>query len=129
LSEPKISPFQHLGFLSRVFPVKGAVVVGAGQGEGAWFDLLQKLDAGVFLLEADPERVKHLEKTFADHEGWIVQQDVVAAEQGESFFYDVANSSESSLLPPDMLRDLWPHIKLKDHWMSYAPKRISQPTG
>lgn len=113
MSEPKISPLQHLEFLSRIFPVKGAVVVGAGQGEGAWFDLLQKIDVQALLIEAGAERVKHLEKMFADHAGWIVQQHVVAAEQRESFFYDVANSSESSLLPPDMLPDLWPHIKLK----------------
>ena len=111
--------FQNLKILRQLFPIKGAIVVGAGLGEGPWIDLFKKInDGNILLIEAQEDRVKQLEAIFVDYESWHVKQHVVAEEEGESDFFVVANLGESSLLSPDELSELWPNVKLKHQYIS-----------
>lgn len=109
----EFSPLSHLDCLSRIYPVTGAIVVGAGTGEGPWIDLLQQADAKVLIVEADQAKTLRLEKVFADQPHWVVQQQVVSGEEGEGLFYTMTYGAESGLLPPRQLKGLWPHIQLK----------------
>ena len=113
MSEPVISSLQHLECLSRIFPVKGAVVVGAGLGEGAWFEVLEQVDNNILLVEPDAGCVQHLKSVFADRSQWLIQQQVVAAGVEERAFHAMSLSSENSLLPPEQLKGIWPHIQSK----------------
>ncbi|NTW64526.1 MAG: hypothetical protein HGA46_10740, partial [Chlorobiaceae bacterium] len=72
----EFSPLKSLDCLSRIFPVKGAIVVGAGMGQGPWYDLfLQHNVEDVLLIEAEHFNVQYLEKKYAIHTRWsIIQQ-------------------------------------------------------
>lgn len=113
MKNPACSPLYHLACLKRIFPVKGAVVVGAGLGEGAWFDLLEQGDTNVLLVDGDATRVQQLKEVFG-HQNWLIEQQVVAAEEGESCFYVMAYGAESGLLPAEELQELWPNLRVKE---------------
>ncbi len=106
------SPLKHLNCLNQIFPVKGAIVVGAGLGEAIWFDLLQQIETNVLLIEADFEKIQCLEQKFSQNTDWDIQHQILADHKGKSTFYTFANSSESCLLAPEILLNLWPNIKL-----------------
>lgn len=105
------SPLSHLGCLHRIFPVKDALVVGAGMGQGAWFDLFKEHVYGdVLLVDAEQVNVQQLKKNYSAQKGWCIEQLVVAGREGETIFNRFSNCFESSLLPQEQLIHLWPNI-------------------
>ncbi|TNJ35959.1 FkbM family methyltransferase [Prosthecochloris vibrioformis] len=115
MKNQEFSPLQSLDCLSRVFPVKGAVVVGAGMGKGVWFDLFQTQGIeNVLMLEAEPSNIQYLQKKYASHSQWRILENVVSGQDGECAFYSLSNSAESSLLEPDVLKTLWPNISVRE---------------
>ncbi len=113
MQKKDFSPLNQLDCISRIFPIKGAFIVGAGRGEGAWFELLRTSDAPALLIEADAGRARQLDRDCVDHSNWVVMQQVIAADQKECTFNLLSNPSESTLLPVEVLTDLWPNMKLK----------------
>lgn len=115
MTETAFSPLKSLECLSRVFPINGAVVVGAGMGDGPWFDLLVQQAIGeVLLVEADQKNVQHLERKYSSRNQWDVLHQVVSDKEEERVFYRLSNSAESGMLEPELLRSLWPNISIKE---------------
>lgn len=115
MQETAFSPLKSLDCLCRIFPVKGAIVVGTGMGNGPWFDLLlQQAVDDVLLIEADKDNVKYLEKKYSSRNQWKVLHQVVSDQEEESLFYRLSNKAESSLVHPDLLKALWPNISTKE---------------
>ena len=108
-------PLASLECLSRIFPIQGAIIIGAGMGRGPWFELFQQQNIeNVLLIEADEAHARHLEKKYANHTSWSILQHVVGDLDGKSTFYRLSNSAESSLLPLETLRGLWPNISINE---------------
>jgi FkbM family methyltransferase len=115
MQETVFSPLKYLDCLCRIFPVKGAIIVGAGMGHGQWFDLFfQQAVDDVLLIEADKDNVKYLEKKYSSRNQWKVLHQVVSDQEEECLFYRLSNSAESSLVHPDLLKALWPNISTKE---------------
>ena len=111
MTEKPLSPLASLEYLSRIFPIQGAAIVGAGMGQGAWFELLkQKNIDNVLLIEADETHLKYLRKTYSNHADWNILQCLINDTPGEATFYRYSNSAEHSLLDPSHLKELWPNI-------------------
>jgi hypothetical protein len=105
------SPLASLECLSRVFPIKGAIVVGAGLGQGPWSELLQQQNIeGVVLIEADEANAQHLEKKFFIQTDWKILRQLISDTNGEATFYRYSNVAENGLLEPTQLKELWPNI-------------------
>ncbi|ASQ89788.1 hypothetical protein CHL67_01600 [Prosthecochloris sp. GSB1] len=106
---------KSLECLSRVFPISGAIVVGAGRGQGPWLDLFieRGLD-NVLLIEADETNAKYLKKKYANNTRWNTQQKIVSDKAEEQTFHVFSNSSENSLLHEEKLKMLWPNIATKE---------------
>lgn len=115
MGNPVFSPLEVLECLSRIFPVQGAVIIGAGMGNGPWFSLLQQQGIDdVLLIEAEPASVRYLKKKYASHRHWSMLEQVVGDQVCERTFYSVSNRDESSLLSPDVLKTLWPNISIRE---------------
>lgn len=111
----EFSPLKSLDCFSRIFPIKGAVVIGAGMGQGPWFDLfLQQGIKDVALIDGSAQCAAQLEKIYADQMDWQIYQHVLSDHQGEDCFYHLSSALESGLLSAEELRGLWPNIKLKE---------------
>lgn len=110
------SPFDYLYHLVPLFPVEGVIVVGAGSGTGtdSWLQLLRKMSVGkALLIEAVSARRKLLQSSIQDVSGWRVEEKVVGETFGNAVFYTVSNTSESGLVDPSLLRELWPNLVLQ----------------
>lgn len=114
MTDTPFSPLASLECLSRVFPIQGAIIVGAGTGRGPWFDLLLKQNMeGVLLIEADETQVLHLEKAFSNNPSWKILRQLISDTTGESTFYRYSSPAENGLLAPRQLKELWPNITSK----------------
>lgn len=106
-----------LDILARVFPLKGAIVVGAGLGQGPWFDFLSAAKVNrVLLVEAQDDYAKQLERLYADQQGWQIKQKVLSSSNELATFYQLSSRHESGLLPAEHLKILWPNISDKGQW-------------
>ena len=100
-----------LSVLRRIVPPKGVLVVGAGNGAGQWVQWLVREEmSSVCLVEGDWDQYQHLKHAIPQHLNWELRRDVVAAEGGAAIFYQASNHAESSLLQPEQLATLWPHL-------------------
>lgn len=109
------SPLKSLDCLSRIYPIKGAVVVGSGMGQGPWFELFQQQSVSdVALIDGSAQCVRHLENVYADQMDWQIHQLVFSDKPGEEPFYHLSSSLESGLLPAEQLQEIWPNIKTRE---------------
>ncbi|MBN2714709.1 MAG: hypothetical protein JXX14_02570 [Deltaproteobacteria bacterium] len=107
-------PVDGLGWIEQLFPIKAAVVVGAGNGSEPWYRVLNKYDdVPMLFIDAEVSRLQHLERTVGSAENRVFMQATVAPVAGKARFFNVANSSESALIEPKRLKGLWPNIQLR----------------
>lgn len=104
-----------LPLLRQLFPPTGIILVGAGSGHGHWVPLLSAWDAAnVLLVEADESQCQHLSAVVQAEDNWQLSQQLVAAKEGDAAFYRANNSAENGLLDPQLLRNIWPNIDIRD---------------
>lgn len=101
-----------LDVLRATFPPTGVLLVGAGAGHGPWVQWLQTRSVAsdtvpVHLVEGDEKQCRNLKSIGA---GCTVWRDVIAPSAGSATFHRATNPAESGLLPPQDLRQLWPHL-------------------
>lgn len=100
-----------LDVLSTIYPVTGALVIGAGTGNGPWVEwLYQKKVRPVWLLEGEQKQFQHLQRNFPSEEGWLLNQEIVVSGEDTSYFYQASNPWESSLVDPLLLNSVWPNL-------------------
>lgn len=100
-----------LDLIDTVYPAHGAIVVGAGTGNGAWVQWLRhRQKQHVWLIEADESQCRHLLHHVPAGGDWTVRCGVVSDTPQPVTFYRASNPAESGLIPPQCLRALWPHL-------------------
>lgn len=104
-----------LDFLHRLCPIQGAVVIGAGMGQGPWFDLfVQQKIKDIALIDGNAQCVSQLEKIYAEQQSWQIHPLVLSDQQGEGCFHLLSSSLESGLLSAEEIKDIWPNIKTRE---------------
>ena len=100
-----------LEVIDTLYPAHGAIVVGAGTGNGVWVQWLRRHQKPhVWLVEADESQCRHLLHHVPDDGNWTVRCNVVADTPQPVIFYRASNPAESGLIPPQHLHALWPHL-------------------
>lgn len=116
LGGPKLpSMTSWLDVLRAVLPPRGILLVGAGAGDGAWVQWLQRRamasdSALVHLIEGDEQQYRHLQLSLQASAGLVSRHDVVAGSSTSTIFHRASNPAESGLLKPESLQPLWPHL-------------------
>jgi len=96
-------------------PPRHLTLVGAGNGSGPWVRwMLSSALPSATLVEADENLIAPLQAAVAEAPGlWRVLKQVVGPETGSVTFHVASVSSESGLLEPESLRDLWPNLRTR----------------
>ena len=116
-----LSAFVDFGWVAALYPIQGAMVIGVGQEKTPWMNLFAETGCeNIVLFDADLAALERIQ-SIAEKPGWRFEHQVVARHSGDVPFYTVANRSESCLIHPDSLRDLWPNVHLRDE--TVAPGR------
>lgn len=103
-----------LDHLRLLTPPQQMVVVGAGNGGGAWVQWLLKEGApDVVLVEGDDASYEALLTATASRDDWNCRHEVVAATAGTQAFHTFSVAAESGLLPLEALRSLWPNLNVR----------------
>jgi hypothetical protein len=103
-----ISWLDHLRLL---MPCNGFFHVGAGSGVDAWTQyLIDRAYPSGTLVEADKNQFKHLRSTTCQQSGWRLCEQLIAPSANSTIFYQSNYPSESGLLKPESLQDLWPNL-------------------
>lgn len=115
-----------LNMAAQVYAPSKVVLVGAGNGTGPLVLSLLGLKVSplhanmhAHLIEADPLVLSQLAKKLDLESAWTISQEVVVPDQSSidtnlNTYYQYSLGTESSLLPPGSLKDLWPNIQLRD---------------
>lgn len=131
--EDKLSLTAWLDVLSAVFPPRGTLVVGAGNGTGLWVQWLRERCASpVLLVEGDDVQYQHLRRHIQPELGWDLRHEIVAATTGPVVFYRASNLAESGLIQPEGLQALWPHLTMthvQDEVAAVTLDSLAQGTG
>lgn len=114
MTEP-IAPW--LDHLRVLLPPQSALLVGAGAGQGPWVRWLLQHGptGGTTLVEADGRQFTLLQQLLAAERPAAPVQAlnrVVAPERGDTSYYVASLAAESGLLDPQVLRPLWPNLRL-----------------
>jgi len=100
-----------LDVLNTEYPVIGAIVIGAGTGQGPWVDwLAQREIRPIWLWEGEEKQFQHLQRNFSLNEGWHIHKGIVVTNEVPSHFYHASNPWESGLLEPTQLNSVWPNL-------------------
>ena len=116
-----ISLIKSLPLLNSIFPVKNVLMVGAGSGQEPYIRALKASNFQSLLCveigaveQSSASSIKQLpgkSEDIGDKQKTVAH--LIAPSAGRMTFYQVANSPESSLIPPEDLTDLWPNIRLR----------------
>lgn len=105
--------FDWLDHLRELMPVSHLVLIGAGAGTGTWVSYLRSRNyKGVTLVEADHCQFRHLQRESSHHPEWHARLQLIAPKNGPTVFYEAGLSSESGILKPEVLRQLWANLKI-----------------
>jgi FkbM family methyltransferase len=100
-----------LDMLRQLYPPSALLLVGAGNGRSPWVQYLMAANYdNVTLVEAEETAANHLKVVTRPYPTWRVQPKLVASNNALTTFYTASLPAESSLLAPETLRSLWPHI-------------------
>lgn len=100
-----------LDLMVTVMPPEGALLLGAGNGTGPLVRWLAQHDIpAVCLVEGDERQYQHLARAVAPRAGWTLRRDVLAPAEGPVAFHRTSNPAENSLVKPELLQALWPHL-------------------
>jgi hypothetical protein len=108
----KVPSINHwIDRLASLHPPQAVAIIGAGTGDGPWAGTFMKT-AGLpaVLIEAELDCIEHLKRACVGKEGWQCSHALVAAADGPTCFHQASIRAESGLLPPELLRDVWPNI-------------------
>ena len=101
-----------LQFLRYFLPPSGILLIGAGTGSGSFVQMLRLMhQSNVILVEADDAQYLHLKRNLKPEETWQVHNVLVSPHAETSTFYKAGNPSESGLIEPELLQNLWPNLK------------------
>lgn len=101
-----------LDVLNTEYPVTGAIVIGAGTGQGPWVEwLAQREIRPIWLWEGEEKQFQHLQKNVSLNNGWHLHKGIVVSDdEVSSHFYQASNPWESGLLEPTQLKSVWPNL-------------------
>lgn len=110
-----------LDHLQQLEPPAGLMFVGAGNGSSKWLQQIKEWQtSGVTLIEADEDQFAYLEQSTNVLPDWKVRCQVVAERTDVVTYHQYSLSTESGLLPPESLKNIWPNIQQRDQQKRHA---------
>lgn len=96
--------------LTRIYPMRGVVIVGAGWGSG----LEDFADAETLVaIEGEASTFQQLQRRVVDLPNAHALQAIIADASGPREFHSASRLSESGLIPPGNLQSLWRNLSIR----------------
>ena len=97
--------------LQRLYSPDYVIVAGVNRLNPQWLHWPDLAPDHILVLDAQSERLQGLQQHLPHTRAWHVRPALLGEHSGVATFHVVSYSSESSLLPSDALKHLWPNLR------------------